>query len=134
MAGRDDERDYSHRSLVDKLGVKPGMRVALDGVHDEQLQQDVEARGVELVGSGEPADMILLGVDSGAELAGRIAGAWPRVQPSGALWIVYPKGVRSVTENEVLSAGRAAGLLDVKVVRFSPTHTALRFVAPRAKR
>jgi hypothetical protein len=134
LAGRDGERDYSHRSLADKLGIKPGMRVALDGVDDAQLRDDMVARGVELVGPRARADVILLGVEDAGALSGRIAAAWRRVQPGGALWIVYPKGVRSITENDVLAAGRAAGLLDVKVARYSPTHTALRFVAPRARR
>jgi hypothetical protein len=133
LAGRDGERDYSHRSLVDKLGIKPGMRVAFDGVRDDDLQRDVAARGAEITDDAT-ADVALLGVDSATDLDERIAAAWRRVQPTGAVWVVYPKGVRSVTENDVLGAGRAAGLLDVKVVSFSPTHTALRFVAPRAKR
>jgi hypothetical protein len=33
-----------------------------------------------------------------------------------------------------MTAGRAAGLVDTKVVRFSETHTAEKFVIPRAKR
>jgi Protein of unknown function (DUF3052) len=133
LAGRDGERDYSHRSLVDKLGIKPGMRVAFAGVRDDDLQRDVAARGAEITDDAT-AGVVLLGVDSASDLDERIAAAWRRVQPTGAVWVVYPKGVRSVTENDVLGAGRAAGLLDVKVVSFSPTHTALRFVAPRAKR
>jgi len=34
----------------------------------------------------------------------------------------------------VLTGGRKVGLKDVKVVGFSPTHTALKFVLPIAKR
>ncbi len=33
-----------------------------------------------------------------------------------------------------MDAGKAAGLVDVKVVSFSPTHTAEKFVIPIAKR
>ena len=52
----------------------------------------------------------------------------------GALWVVYPKGVQIIREIEVIDAGRAAGLKDTKVVAFSPTHPALRFVIPVAAR
>ena len=52
---------------------------------------------------------------------------------AGALWIVYPKGRQEITELQVLDAGRAAGLVDVKVVSFSATHTALKFVRPKIK-
>jgi hypothetical protein len=51
-----------------------------------------------------------------------------------ALWIVYPKGQKAITENDVIAAGRKTGLKDVKVVGFSSTHTALKFVIPLDKR
>jgi hypothetical protein len=47
------------------------------------------------------------------------------------LWIVYPKGKQEITELQVIEAGRQAGLVDVKVVSFSATHTALKFVRPK---
>ncbi len=49
-------------------------------------------------------------------------------------WIVYPKGVKSITEAEVMKAGKAAGLVDTKVASFSSTHTALKMVIPVSKR
>jgi hypothetical protein len=48
--------------------------------------------------------------------------------------VIAPKGQRHITETDVLLAGRAPGLTDVKVVRFSETHTAHRFVVPLAGR
>ena len=53
---------------------------------------------------------------------------------AAALWIVYPKGQKHITESDVLAAGRKSGLKDVKVVGFSPTHTALKFVIPLSQR
>jgi hypothetical protein len=50
------------------------------------------------------------------------------------VWLVYPKSLRSITEGDVLAAGRAQGLKDVKVVGFSATHTALKFVIPVSQR
>jgi len=50
------------------------------------------------------------------------------------LWVVYPKGRKEITEGDVLGAGRKAGLKDVKVVGFSLTHTALKFVIPVERR
>jgi hypothetical protein len=43
---------------------------------------------------------------------------------------VYPKGVAAIREIEVIEAGRAAGLKDIKVASFSSTHTALQFALP----
>jgi hypothetical protein len=53
---------------------------------------------------------------------------------AAAMWVVYPKGRQQITEGDVLAAGRAAGLKDVKVVGFSATHTALKFVIPLTRR
>lgn len=50
------------------------------------------------------------------------------LKPGGALWLIYPKGVPEIKEIEVIRAGRAAEMKDVKVARFSATHTALKFV------
>jgi hypothetical protein len=50
------------------------------------------------------------------------------LEPGGGLWVIYPKGVPQIKEIQVIDAGRAAGMKDVKVARFSATHTALKFV------
>jgi hypothetical protein len=39
-----------------------------------------------------------------------------------------------MTENDVIEAGRAAGMKDVKVVRYSDTHTGLKMVIPVSER
>jgi hypothetical protein len=102
----------------------------VEGELDDLLPELAE-RDAEVVGSN--VDIAFLGVTETAGLD-RLAQTWARVVERGAMWIVYPRGVTAVTQNEVLAAGRALGLLDVKVVRFSDTQTALRFVAPRARR
>jgi hypothetical protein len=48
----------------------------------------------------------------------------------GAIWIIRPKGRPEISERATMAAGKAAGLVDVKVVGFSPTHTAEKFVIP----
>jgi hypothetical protein len=52
------------------------------------------------------------------------------LKPNGALWVIRPKGRPEITESAVMVAGQAAGLVDVKVVSFSATHTAEKFVIP----
>ena len=126
---RQPERDYSHRSRIDKLGVKPGMRVSVEGELGDLLPE-LSGRDAELVASN--VDIAFLGVEDAGAL-GCVPETWARVCERGAMWIVYPKGVKAVTQNDVLAAGRALGLLDVKVISFSGTHTALRFVAPRRR-
>ena len=131
VARRWAQRITDPPSLLDKLGIKPALRVSVAGVRDDEFAAQLAARDVQHADDG--ADVLLLGIDERSGLQ-QVPAAWSRVAAGGALWIVYPKGVQAVTENDVLAAGRAAGLLDVKVARFSATHTALRFVAPRARR
>ena len=52
------------------------------------------------------------------------------LKPNGALWVIRPKGRPEISEQATMAAGKAAGLVDVKVVAFSTTHTAEKFVIP----
>jgi hypothetical protein len=49
---------------------------------------------------------------------------------TGVLWIVRPRGSKTLSEAEVFEAIHAAGLVDTKVVSFSKTHTAHKCVIP----
>jgi len=129
------ERDYSHRSLLDKLGVKAGQRIAVLGVEDAAFLSELAARVPEFSRgsfSGQ-ADIILLGVESIGDLP-RLKSLAKLIQKNGAIWVVYPKGQKHVREIDIIAAGKPAGLVDNKICRFSETHTALRFVVPLAKR
>jgi hypothetical protein len=133
--GREPERDYSHRSLLDKLGVKPGQRIAVLGVEDAVFLKDLAERVPDFVREKPPsgADIILLGAENLKALA-RLKSLVSSIQKAGAIWIVYPKGQTHIREADVMAAGKSAGLTDNKVCRFSETHTALRFVIPLARR
>ena len=132
---REPERDYSHRSLLDKLGVKPGRRVCVFGVSDAAFEKDLVAVVPEAA-FGKPKkeiDLIFLGADDLKMLA-RIDVLEASLKRNGAIWVVYPKGQQHIREADVMAAGKAAGYTDNKVCRFSETHTALRFVIPVARR
>lgn len=123
------------KSVVEKLGVKPGEPVAVFGkLNGEFLKILKEQKSV--VSPGKVMDgvgWIFFAAETRDQLAAlkKIAG---KMQGSAALWVVYPKGQKSITETDVIGAGRKAGLKDVKVVGFSTTHTALKFVVPIEKR
>ena len=125
------------KSRAEKLGVKPGLRVAITGLaeaDEAELRREVEERGG-VIASGEsgPLDLLLAGADRRDDLRGLDARRTALAR-DGALWIVYPKGQERIREADVLAAGKAAGLVDVKVIAFSPTHTALKFVVPLSAR
>ena len=122
---------------LDKLGVKPGMKVAVWGDIEPAALDEMRARtGVELV-AGKPRGgeaLVFIAVDHRSDLA-RITLASERMAPDGAVWVIRRKGKEArVSEGESMAAGRAAGLYDTKVVAFSATHTAERYVIPVAHR
>jgi hypothetical protein len=123
------------RSRIEKLGVKPGAKVSLFGSFAPDFFMEIGGLTKSVSKGKVAADSgwIFFAADSKEDLE-----ALPKISKSmkgaAALWIVYPKGQKHITENDVLAAGREAGLKDVKVVGFSSTHTALKFVIPLAER
>jgi hypothetical protein len=124
------------KTRAEKLGVKPGIHVALLGDFDPDFLRELRA-ATKNVHEGKLVatnDLTFLSVDSTKDLASAFHKASKSVKGAASLWVVYPKGKKEITEIDVLSTGRKAGLKDVKVVGFSPTHTALKFVVPLDKR
>jgi predicted O-methyltransferase YrrM len=130
------ERDYSGRSLFEKLGVVAETHVALVGGHDEAFVATLNARLAKAASQAlrTQYDMIFARVDKPRDLT-RLARAAAHLKPNGALWVFHPKG-RGALPNDaaVRAAGLAAGLVDNKISAYTDTHTATRFVIPLAKR
>ena len=122
-------------SRLQKIGVKPDWRVSAIGVDDEAFLKELEGAVAHLsIGRVvKDSDAIFFGVTKEAELA-RLEKLKASLKPNGALWIIRPKGRPEISERATMAAGKAAGLVDVKVVGFSPTHTAEKFVIPVSAR
>ena len=129
-------RDYSDRSLFDKLGVRSDMHVALCGVREDAFLLELNAR---LAMSASPHlrgkyDMIFVQIDGPADLE-RIARAAAHLRPNGAVWVFHPKGKGALPPDaQVRAAGIAAQLVDNKICALNDTHTATRFVIPLTQR
>ncbi len=130
---------YSGTPLAKKLGIRPGARVALLGA----------PRGFEATLEGLPADAKLarkLGAQHDvivlfpADRSGlsRIKACARALEPSGGLWIAWPKkssGVATDLDFDVVQkAGLALGLVDNKVCAIDDVHSGLRFVVRLADR
>jgi len=125
---------YSGKPLLDKLGVKAGMRVAVLGVPDEGFLTELKTRTDDVsLRRRARCDLLFAGFDDRAGL-GRLGAHRDFITPDGAIWAVWPKGSKDVNENDVRDAALAVGLVDVKVVAFSGTHSALKLVIPVARR
>ena len=109
------------KSRLEKLGLKAGHRVCVLGVPDPEL-------------SGYPTeplpecDLVFLAAERMKELKSLVKC----LRPDGAIWLIRPRA--TISEKATMAAGKSAGLVDVKVVRFSDTHTAEKYVIPLARR
>lgn len=119
------------KTRMQKIGVKPGMRAAVLGVEDAALPGELAAAGA-MIADGGDLDLLFYAADD-AEALAQMGPLVPRLSERGALWILSRKGkAAAVKDVEVMAAAKAHGLVDNKVVAFSDTHTALRFVRRRS--
>ncbi len=132
----DIERDYSARTLFEKLGVQADSHVALIGRHEEDFKIALNARLAKAASQAlrTTYDFIFVRIDAPRDLV-RIPNAAPHLMPDGALWVFHPKGrSASPTDADVRAAGLAAGLVDNKISAYTESHTATRFVIPLSRR
>jgi hypothetical protein len=110
-------------SLLEKLGVKPEQTILVIGVDDASFLGELGT-----LSAPKQADLIFFGVHTPADLK-TIPRLMSKLAPGGALWVIRQKGAAApVSEGEIRTAARAAGLIDVKVASFSPTHTADKYI------
>jgi hypothetical protein len=118
------------KGRLDKLGVKPGQRIAVLNLDDAEFRAELEGR-VAATDMAADLDILFYGADSADELAAA-AGLIERLGERGAIWVVSRKGAAATVKDvDVFAALRPMGLTDTKVCAFSETHTALRFARRR---
>jgi hypothetical protein len=123
------------RTLLDKLGVKGGSRVAVIGSFPRDFLKDLAGRTGD-VARGKPrkdTDLVFVAMSDPLDLA-QLSGLREALKPAGGIWVIWPKGQKVFREDHVRAAGPAAGLVDVKVVSFSDSLSGLKMVIPVAQR
>lgn len=129
--GGSGQAGYSKRSRLDKLGVKPGARIAVVGLDDAGFLAELHGRTSAVTSGRVPraADLIFIYMDRTADLP-RLEKARRAIAPNGAVWVIWPKGRKAFREDDVRAFGPTAGLVDIKVVAFSETLSGLKLVVP----
>jgi hypothetical protein len=119
----------SPRPLLDKLGVKPGHRVAVIGLDDADFVDQLRARptDVSLGRRRVGLDQLYVRFDRREDLP-RLGGHKRFIAKDGAVWALWPKGSRAIDENDVRDMALEVGLVDVKVVSFSQELSALKLI------
>jgi len=131
-----EEHDYSHRTAVQKLGIKPEQRVEVTGDVGSGLRRDVkQAVGRGLVKSGELDGAIVL-VESEDEAKEALVRYRARLRDTGYLWVITRKRGHESYLNQMALVPHAKrlGLIDNKTCSIDDDRSGIRFVVPRALR
>jgi hypothetical protein len=137
---RQPERNYSHRAVVDKLGIKPGHALAFQSA-PRDIPPDLEAEALERAGrepaaTDESADVVLIGADETTDVHAVLSFWRTRMDPAGGIWLLTPKRGQPgyLDQRELIQAGPAAGLVDNKICSVDDHTSALRFVIRKIDR
>lgn len=125
---------YSGTPLINKLGIKEGFRVALvnspKGFKKELGSLPDKAKFVPRV--TESLDVILLFVNSEAELRGNFLILAANLVANGMIWVAWPKKSSGLATDlsftNVQRIGLDAGLVDVKICAVNDVWSGLKFV------
>ena len=132
---------YSGTPLARKLSLKPGMRVWWNNMPDA-VRDEIEREGLDLRLLDEPAapiDAAHIFVTECIDLERKLAMLRPRLDPSGFIWVSWPKkasGVSTdITEDRIRDVIMPGGdLVDVKVCAVDPVWSGLKLVVRKERR
>ena len=130
------EKDYAHRSTVQKLGVKPDQRVEVSGDVGSGLRSDLkEALGRGLVKAGDLDGAVVM-VESLEQAQDALVRYRARLRDSGYLWLVTRKRGHDGYLNQmaIVPSAKKIGLIDNKTCSIDDERSGIRFVVPRALR
>ncbi len=134
------ERDYSHRDVVDKLGIKPGFAVAFEAaplaIDPELRTRALDRAGRPPAADAESPDVVLVGADASTDVESVLIRWRQRIDPAGGIWLLTPKRGHPgyVDQRELILAGPAAGVVDNKICSVSDTISGIRFVIRKIDR
>jgi hypothetical protein len=130
------DTDYSHRTAVQKLGVKPDDRLEVTGDVGAALRKDLkEAIGRGFVRSGDLDGAVVM-VESLEEAERALADYRPRLRDTGYLWILTRKRGHEgyINQMHLVPGAKERGLIDNKTCSIDDARSGIRFVVPRALR
>jgi hypothetical protein len=124
------EHGYSGKPLVEKLGIRPGHVVYVDGGPEHTAELLDGARFTRRL--PRHADVTLLFTTGRSRLERRLPVVLERTVTDGMVWVCWPKRASKVAtdvdENVVREVALAAGVVDVKVAAVDATWSGLKLV------
>jgi Protein of unknown function (DUF3052) len=128
--------DYSHRTLAQKLGIKPQQRIEVAGDVGSGLRRQVkEAAERGLARSGD-LDGAIVYVGSEDQAKEALVHYRPRLRDSGYLWMITRKRGHDdyINQMHLVPHAKRLNLIDNKTCSIDDERSGIRFVIPRALR
>jgi hypothetical protein len=116
------------------LGIRAGQRILIVGKVDPDFVTSLKTAGADVSARTRRDNDLIFLEASDRETLWQLGPLQELMKRDGAIWTIRPKGVKAITERDVLETAKITGLVDVKVARFSETHTAEKLVIPVAQR
>jgi hypothetical protein len=139
-----EEKSYSNKTLIEKLGITKTSKVALVSPLFDQLAKidfqghlalSATPQGLEKLDS--KLDILIVWVESRENLSELLKDLKSYINSGGAIWTVIkkkaalPKGViQQASENDIITCAKNAGLVDNKIATISDTEYAFKLVIP----
>ena len=127
---------YSGRPLVQKLGIKPGFCIFVDGLPTAYADIVGELPDhVRIAKTAKPPlDMVHVFAAEAKGLAAKLRGYRKAIAPDGMIWASWPKKasgvVKDVTEALVRETALTNGLVDIKICAVDDIWSGLKLVIP----
>lgn len=129
---------YSPKPLIEKLGIKPDMKVAIIGSPPGFKSALVLPRGLVYAEHGQDFDAVMYFTPSLTTLRAKMRSLRRMLKPNGMLWVCWPKAsgpmLSDIKEADIRQLALGLQLVDVKVVAIDNTWSGLKLVIPLAYR
>ena len=128
---------YSGKTIVQKLGIKPGFRIFVDGapVAYGDIVGELPDEVTIVSRPKAPLDVVHLFATEAAGLAGGLRKYRDAIAPDGMIWVSWPKkasGVATDLSDVVIrDTALKLGLVDIKVCAIDDIWSGLKFVIPK---
>lgn len=130
---------YSGTPLGKKLSLKPGMRVWFDAMPGSVLAE-IDTPDLVFLSAPEPGlDAAHIFVTERADMEAKLSMLRPLLQPTGYIWVSWPKKASKVPTDIAEDAIRAvilptSDLVDVKVCAFDSVWSGLKLLIRKDRR
>ncbi|MEM9410730.1 MAG: hypothetical protein AAGA30_06425 [Planctomycetota bacterium] len=111
---------------ITKLGLKRGQKYVIKGKFESAFHEEISEAELQPVRQLKSCDLVFVLLTSTSDLK-IFKKALAHSNPGTHLWTVWPKGVDSIKQADVIGTARQFGIGPGKGISFDSTHSAMRF-------